>query len=106
MKNRKREKQQAYNKKNGLTPQPLIQKQVNSLSESLNPYKITGPSTNKNTPNIENANSDQLKKMISHTKREMQRMAKNLNFKEATRFREELKELEEKLKSNHKKNGR
>jgi excinuclease ABC subunit B len=85
-------------KKNGLTPQPLIQKQVNSLSESLNPYKITGPSTNKNTPNIENANSEQLKKMISHTKREMQRMAKNLNFKEATRLRDELKELEEKLK--------
>ena len=45
--NRKREKQQAYNKKNGLTPQPLIQKKRNSLTDSLNPYKITGPSTNK-----------------------------------------------------------
>ena len=96
--NRKREKQQAYNKKNGLTPQPLIQKKGNSLTDSLNPYKITGPSTNKNIPNIENANSDQLKKMISHTKREMQRMAKNLNFMEATRLRDELQELEEKLK--------
>jgi excinuclease ABC subunit B len=60
--NRKREKQQAYNKKNGLTPQPLIQKKGNSLTDSLNPYKITGPSTNKNIPNIENANRDQLKK--------------------------------------------
>ena len=97
--NRKREKQQAYNKKNGLTPQPLIQKKGNSLTDSLNPYKITGPSTNKNIPNIENANSDQLKKMISHTKREMQRMAKNLNFVEATRLRDELQELEEKLKN-------
>ena len=97
--NRKREKQQAYNKKNGLTPQPLIQKKGNSLTDSLNPYKITGPSTNKNIPNIENANSDQLKKMISHTKREMQRMAKNLNFMEATRLRDELQELEEKLKN-------
>ena len=97
--NRKREKQQAYNKKNGLTPQPLIQKKRNSLTDSLNPYKITGPSTNKNIPNIENANSDQLKKMISHTKREMERMAKNLNFMEATRLRDELQELEEKLKN-------
>ena len=103
--NRKREKQQVYNKKNGLTPQPLIQKKGNSLTDSLNPYKITGPSTNKNIPNIENANSDQLKKMISHTKREMQRMAKNLNFMEATRLRDELQELEEKLKKRHKKNG-
>ena len=97
--NSKREKQQAYNKKNGLTPQPLLQKKGNSLTDSLNPYKITGPSTNKNIPNIENANSDQLKKMISHTKREMERMAKNLNFMEATRLRDELQELEEKLKN-------
>ena len=97
--NRKREKQQAYNKKNGLTPQPLLQKKGNSLTDSLNPYKITGPSTNKKIPNIENANSDQLKKMISHTKREMERMAKNLNFMEATRLRDELQELEEKLKN-------
>ena len=97
--NRKREKQKAYNKKNGLTPQPLLQKKGNSLTDSLNPYKITGPSTNKNIPNIENANSDQLKKMISHTKREMQRMAKNLNFMEASRLRDELQELEEKLEN-------
>jgi len=97
--NSKREKQQAYNKKNGLTPQPLLQKKGNSLTDSLNPYKITGPSTNKKIPNIENANSDQLKKMISNTKREMERMAKNLNFMEATRLRDELQELEEKLKN-------
>ena len=37
--------------------------------------------------------------MISHTKREMQRMAKNLNFMEATRLRDELQELEEKIKN-------
>ena len=97
--NSKREKQQAYNKKNGLTPQPLLQKKGNSLTDSLNPYKITGPSTNKNIPNIENANSEQLKKMISNTKREMERMAKNLNFMEATRLRDELQELEQKLKN-------
>ena len=37
--------------------------------------------------------------MISHTKREMERMAKNLNFMEATRLRDEMQELEEKLKN-------
>jgi excinuclease ABC subunit B len=102
--NRKREKQQVYNKKNGLTPQPLLQKKGSSLTDSLNPYKITGPSTKKNIPNIENANRNQLKKMISHTKREMDRMAKNLNFMEAIRLRDELKELEEKIKKGIKKN--
>ena len=96
--NRRRDKQKAYNKKNGLTPQPLLKKKDNTLTNSLNPYKITGPSTNKNTPNIEYANSEQLKKIISYTKREMERMAKDLNFMEAARLRDELKELEESLR--------
>ena len=97
--NRKREKQKAYNKENGLKPQPLLKKKDSELLNSLNPYKATGPSTNKNIPTIEYANPEQLKKMISHTKREMERMAKNLNFMEAARLRDELEELTEKLKN-------
>ena len=97
--NRKRKKQKAYNKENGLNPQPLIKKKDSELLSSLNPYKVTGPSTNKNIPTIEYANPEQLKKMISHTKREMERMAKNLNFMEAARLRDELQELTEKLKN-------
>mgnify|MGYP000285056461 FL=1 len=74
------------------------------MLSSLNPYKVTGPSTNKNIPTIEYANPEQLKKMINHTKREMERMAKNLNFMEAARLRDELQELTEELKKKHKKN--
>ena len=96
---RRRNKQKVYNKENGLTPQPLLNKKDNTLTNSLNPYRITGPSTNKNTPTIEYANPEQLKKIISHTKREMERMAKNLNFMEAARLRDELQELTEKLKN-------
>ncbi len=96
---RRRDKQKAYNKEKGLTPQPLIKKKDSELVKNLNPYKITGPSTNKNTPTIEYASPEQLKKMIKHTKREMERMAKNLNFMEAARLRDELQELEEKLKN-------
>ena len=98
--NRRRKKQKAYNKENGLKPQPLLKKKDSELLNSLNPYKVTGPSTNKNIPTIEYANPEQLKKMISHTKREMERMAKNLNFMEAARLRDELQELTEKLKNN------
>ena len=97
--NRRRKKQKAYNKENGLKPQPLLKKKDSELLSSLNPYKVTGPSTNKNIPTIEYANPEQLKKMISHTKREMERMAKNLNFMEAARLRDELQELTEKLKN-------
>ena len=97
--NRRRKKQKAYNKENGLKPQPLLKKKDSELLSSLNPYKVTGPSTNKNIPTIEYANPEQLKKMISYTKREMERMAKNLNFMEAARLRDELQELTEKLKN-------
>jgi excinuclease UvrABC helicase subunit UvrB len=37
--------------------------------------------------------------MITHTKREMERMAKALNFMEASRLRDELHTLEESLKN-------
>ena len=97
--NRRRKKQKAYNKENGLKPQPLLKKKDSELLNSLNPYKVTGPSTNKNIPTIEYANSEQLKKMISYTKREMERMAKNLNFMEAARLRDELQKLTEKLQN-------
>jgi len=96
---RRRDIQKAYNKKKGVTPQPLMKKKDSELIRNLNPYKITGPSTNKITITIEGANPVQLKKMISHTKREMERMAKNLNFMEAARLRDELQELEENLKN-------
>ena len=96
---RRRNKQKVYNKENGLSPQPLLKKKENRLTDSLNPYKITGPSIHKNTPNIEYANPEQLKKMISKTKREMERMAKNLNFMEAANLRDELQDLEEELKN-------
>jgi excinuclease ABC subunit B len=97
--NRRRKKQKAYNKENGLKPQPLLKKKDSELLSSLNPYKVKGRSTNKNIPTIEYANLEQLKKMISYTKKEMERMAKNLNFMEAARLRDELQELTKKLKN-------
>ncbi len=100
--NRRRKKQTAYNKENGLKPQPLLKKEDSKLLSSLNPYKVTNPNTNtnKNIPTIEDVNPEQLKKMINHTKREMERMAKDLNFIEAARLRDELEELTEKQKNN------
>ena len=61
-----------------------------------NPYKVTTPNT---TPILDSSSPKQLKKMIQYTKREMERMAKNLNFIEATRLRDELIELEKSLKT-------
>jgi excinuclease ABC subunit B len=93
--NRRRRKQKAYNKEKGVTPQPLIKKNESNLTQSLNPYKVTTPNTK---PIIYSSSKEQLQKMMKHTKREMERMAKNLNFIEAARLRDELKEIKENLR--------
>lgn len=97
--NRRRDKQKKYNKDNGLTPQPLLKKKESELVKNLNPYKVNESGAKKKTVNIDNANKEQLTKMIKHTKKEMEKMAKNLNFMEAAKLRDELKELNEKLKT-------
>ena len=85
-----------YNTKHGLSPQPLLKKKESQLVKDLNPYKVTTP---KSLQIIDKSTTKQIKKMITHTKREMERMAKNLNFMEAARLRDELQELEKNLKN-------
>ena len=73
------------------------------LISSLSSYIKNKLSANKirSRPNLINYdNPEQLKRMIIHTKREMKRMAKDLNFIEAGRLRDELHVLEETLKNN------
>ncbi len=93
---RRREKQINYNKRNGLKPMPLIKKDKNKLADSLNPYKITTP---KAEIKINSGTTEEINKMIKKTKLEMQKMAKNLNFIEAARLRDEMRELEILLKN-------
>ena len=93
--NRRRKKQKEYNTKHGLSPQPLLKKKDSQLVKDLNPYKVTTP---KSLQIIDKSAPEQIKKMIIHTKREMERMAKNLNFMEAARLRDELQELQDELK--------
>ena len=88
---RRREKQNAYNNERGLKPQPLNKKRDSELIKSLNPYRVTTPNTK---PIIDSSSLEQLQIMAKHTKREMEKMAKNLNFIEAARLRDELEEIE------------
>ena len=92
---RRRKKQKAFNKQNGLVPQPLIKKSEVNLIKNLTPYTITKPKTK---PIIDALSIEELQKMIKHKKKQMEKMAKNLNFIEAARLRDELKELEKNLK--------
>ena len=91
---RRREKQKKFNKENGLKPKPLIKSKESDFMQKLNPYKIKKADTKSM---IHLSSVEQLEKMIKNTKRQMKKMAKKLNFIEAARLRDELKELEKNL---------
>ena len=95
--NNKREKQIKYNKDNNITPTPIKKRNDNSITEKLNPYKVNNIKEEKNI-DFEKLSKIELNKLIKTTKNEMQRMAKSLNFVEATKLRDKLYKLEELIK--------
>ena len=92
--NRRREKQEKHNKENGIIPQPIIKKLNTEISDNLNPYSLTKTTDYSNSK----LDKSQIKKMIKHTKSEMEKAASSFSFIEAARLRDELIELE-KLKN-------
>ena len=95
--NNKREKQIKYNKYNNITPTPIKKRNDKSITEKLNPYKVNNIKEEKNI-DFEKLSKIELNKLIKTTKNEMQRMAKSLNFVEATKLRDKLYKLEELIK--------
>ena len=95
--NNKREKQIKYNKDNNITPTPIKKRNDNSITEKLNPYKVNNIKEEKNI-DFDKLSKIELNKLIKTTKNEMQRMAKSLNFVEATKLRDKLYKLEELIK--------
>ena len=92
--NRRREKQEKYNKENGIIPQPIIKKLNTGISDKLNPYSVTKTTDYSNSK----LDKSQIKQMIKYTKSEMEKAASSFSFIEAARLRDELIELE-KLKN-------
>ena len=92
--NRRREKQEKYNKENGIIAQPIIKKLNTGISDKLNPYSVTKTTDYSNSK----LDKSQVKQMIKYTKSEMEKAASSFNFVEAARLRDELIELE-KLKN-------
>lgn len=101
--NRKREKQLAYNEEYGITPTPIIKSTDSIMGQTAvagtkgMPEKayiegnISGIAAD---PVMQYMNRDELKKAIEKAKKEMREAAKDLDFIEAARLRDELKELE------------
>jgi excinuclease ABC subunit B len=106
--NRRRRIQVEYNKANGIEPQTVKKSKASILEQTkVADSKKAGKKyyveqdrpTLAADPLMEYLNEDQLKSLLDQTRRKMERAAKDLDFMEAARLRDELFELEKKYKS-------
>ncbi len=106
--NRRRIKQLAYNSEHNITPRQIIKSTESILGQTA----VAGSSNKEPKVYIENdmpniaadpvvnyMNPDQLEKVIIQTRKAMEKAAKELDFIEAARLRDEMFALQEKQKS-------
>ena len=91
--NRRRKIQKKYNLQNNLTPSPIFKKEYESTSTISK--KISNES--KKTLKKYSYSEEKIKTLIKKTSIAMKRNAKELNFLEATKLREELSDLKKQL---------
>ena len=95
--NYRREKQMAYNAKYNITPRAINKDTVNILKRQ-NPYAyIEQEMSEAADPVMEYMSKEQLQKVAEKTKKSMQKAAKEMDYMEAARLRDELKKIEEKI---------
>jgi excinuclease ABC subunit B len=91
--NRRRSKQEAYNRKHGIEPESIIKDIHNPLVQmsNLDYYEMTGPAAGE----IAEDESLPLSKRISRLEKQMKAAARRLEFEEAAVLRDRLLELQE-----------
>ncbi|HOS46521.1 MAG TPA: excinuclease ABC subunit UvrB, partial [Paludibacter sp.] len=99
--NRRREKQLAYNEKHGITPTAIIKGKRSALSKA-DPKAYIEPDikpTIAADPVVQYMSATALEKAIQKTRNAMLAAAKEMDFLEAARLRDEMLKMEETLKT-------
>ncbi|MFT6865778.1 MAG: excinuclease ABC subunit B [Cyclobacteriaceae bacterium] len=105
--NRRRAIQQAYNIEHGITPTTIIKNREAVLGQTTvadskrggKKYYVDPEETSiAADPVVAYMSVDQLKKLESETRRKMEKAAKDLDFMEAARLRDEMLEVQKMLK--------
>ena len=104
---RRREKQLKYNETHGITPRQIVKSKDHILGQTKvadakmpeeHPYIEKEPTALAADPVMKYMKPDEIKKLIAQTKKSMEKAAKELDFIEAARLRDEMYQLEQTLK--------
>ncbi|AKA34117.1 excinuclease ABC subunit UvrB [Flagellimonas lutaonensis] len=94
--NYRREKQMAYNTEHGITPTALNKSLDNALAKnSVSTYHFEKEELRAAEPDLAYLTPTQREKLIRDKRRAMEKAAKELNFMEAAKLRDEIKMLQE-----------
>ncbi|WP_306642448.1 excinuclease ABC subunit UvrB [Sanyastnella coralliicola] len=103
---RRRERQVEYNEKHGITPQQIKKTRKNLFEQTdlvddrgkiySGEAELQGPNMAAD-PVIQYLSADKLEKLVEQTKKRMEKAAKELDFMEAARLRDEMFSLKELL---------
>ncbi|MBA3647475.1 MAG: excinuclease ABC subunit UvrB [Chitinophagales bacterium] len=105
--NRRREKQLRYNEEHGITPKTIFKSREQIMKQSavlqikpIDPMAYVEPEEASLVadPVVEYMSRDQLQKTLLTTKKKMERAAKDLDFLEAARLRDEMYALDKIIK--------
>jgi excinuclease ABC subunit B len=89
--NRRRERQEEYNRENGITPETISKSIKEILSSVYESDYYTVPIVAEEQETY--LSISELEKAIKNTEKEMKRLAKKLRFEEAAQLRDRIKEL-------------
>ena len=93
----RRTKQIAFNEKNGLKPQALNKKIEKTLADQFKSYNQEETAVKAVAEDaVSYVNAKDIDKIIKEKRKEMEKAAKNLDFMEAAKLRDEIKMLTEK----------
>ncbi|WP_435622997.1 excinuclease ABC subunit UvrB [Flagellimonas sp.] len=94
--NYRRDKQMAYNEENNIVPKALNKNLDNALAKnSVSTYHFQKEELRAAEPELEYLTQEQKEKLIREKRKAMEKAAKDLNFMEAAKLRDEIKLLQE-----------